>query len=203
MILVVTDTGIIWNHNNPFLKTYKDIVIVVCLEGEKVSDEYECFVVPYEATVGLVMDSYGTENPRLQALASLAEELNSRFSSHDDIVFLTDNVPSTLYPYFVLKDIAEYKRLHLVAASPLKIESWVRKQGYRELTADLSKLDSVLFYDMNQMINNVNKETTLMGFYNIVRDELGKMMPCFLNGIDHMHERPCYFDFSLMQYVLL
>ena len=202
MILVVTDTGIIWNHENPFLKKYKDIVIVVCLEGEKVSDEYECFVVPYK-TFGLGMDSYGIENRRLRALASMAAELNSRFSYHDDIVFLTDSEPSTLYPYFVLKDIAEYNRKHLVASSPLKIEHWVRRQGYQELTADMSKLDSVLFYDMNQMVDEFKKSTSIMGFYSAVRDELGKMMPCFLNGIHHMHESPCYFDFSSMQYVLL
>ena len=52
MRLVVTDIGLIWNHGNPILKKYKDIVLVVCLNGKKVTDAYECFVSPYK-TVGM------------------------------------------------------------------------------------------------------------------------------------------------------
>jgi len=44
MLLVVTDTGKIWNHKNPFLEKYKEQVLVVCLGGEKATDKYECFV---------------------------------------------------------------------------------------------------------------------------------------------------------------
>ena|GEM_PF-1233679 len=44
MLLVVTDKGDIWNHNNPYLEKYKEQVLVVCLGGEKATDKYECFV---------------------------------------------------------------------------------------------------------------------------------------------------------------
>lgn len=48
MRIVVTDTGNIWNHENPFLEQFKDIVFVVCLNGKEVTDKYECFVSPYK-----------------------------------------------------------------------------------------------------------------------------------------------------------
>ena len=35
MRIIVTDIGMIWNHENPFLEKYKDSVMVVCLEGKK------------------------------------------------------------------------------------------------------------------------------------------------------------------------
>lgn len=43
MRIVVTDTGNIWNHENLFLEQFKDIVLVVCLNGKEVTDKYECF----------------------------------------------------------------------------------------------------------------------------------------------------------------
>lgn len=48
MYIVVTDCGHFWNHENPILKKYKESVIVVCLNGKKVTDEYRCFVSPYK-----------------------------------------------------------------------------------------------------------------------------------------------------------
>lgn len=39
MRIVVTDTALIWNHTNPALKQFKDIVLVVCLDGKQVTEE--------------------------------------------------------------------------------------------------------------------------------------------------------------------
>ncbi len=47
MKLIVTDTGTIWNEDNTFLRSYKDIVLIVCLNGKKVSEKYDCFISPY------------------------------------------------------------------------------------------------------------------------------------------------------------
>lgn len=47
MRLVITDTGFVWNQDNPFLEKYKDIVLVVCLGGKAVTDKYACFVSPF------------------------------------------------------------------------------------------------------------------------------------------------------------
>ena len=202
MRLLITDTGIIWNSNNSFLKKYKDIVLVVCLYGKKVSDEYECFISPYNAHF-LGMDPYGAESLKFKALASVAESLNSNLSYHDDIVFLTDNEPTTLYPYYALENIIKYNRMHLVAMPPLYFEGKKRILGHRRLLADMSKLDAVLYYDINRKLEEFDKDKTLNEFIDLVIEELGNMMPRFLNGIHHMKERPCYFDFSSMEYVPL
>lgn len=202
MVLVITDTGLIWNKENPFLKKYKDIVLVVCLEGEKVTDEYECFVSPFEREA-LTADAYGINTPKFKALASVARELNNTFSYHDDIVFLTDNEPTTLYPYYALKDLVKYHKLHLVTVPPMDFEEKRKKLVYREILADMSRLDSVLYYDINRKLQEVEKGAEIQGFLKDVRDDLGNMMPRFLNGIYHMYEGPCYFDFSSMEYVLL
>ena len=78
MQLVITDTGFIWNQNNPFLEKYKDIVLVVCLEGKAVTDQYMCFVSPYNAdpNTELGMGRYGVEDRQFQALASVGAKLN-------------------------------------------------------------------------------------------------------------------------------
>lgn len=34
MRIVVTDVGLIWNHNNPALEQFKDRVLVVCIDGK-------------------------------------------------------------------------------------------------------------------------------------------------------------------------
>ena len=44
MKIVITDTGILWNPGNPILKKYRDLILVVCLEVMKATDEYECFI---------------------------------------------------------------------------------------------------------------------------------------------------------------
>ena len=101
MRLVITDTGFIWNQNNPFLDKYKDIVLVVCLCGKAVTDKYECFVSPFtEDDIVMGIDTYGIEDRKFQKLASVGRELNVALGYHDDIVFLTDNQPSSLYPIF-------------------------------------------------------------------------------------------------------
>ncbi len=48
MRMITTDASLIWHHENPILEKFKEILLVVCLEGRPVSDQYECFVSPYE-----------------------------------------------------------------------------------------------------------------------------------------------------------
>ncbi len=171
MILVITDTGMIWNKDNPFLKKYKDIVLVVCLEGKKVTDEYECFVSPYwPYFVG--MDSYGAESFKFKALASVAGKLNSYFGYHDKIVFLSDSDPTTLYPFYATKDLIESNSIHLVTMPPLNFEDKNRVLGFHELLSDLSAVDSILYYDINKKLDEVDKDIELKDFFDDIRDEL-------------------------------
>ena len=48
MRVIITDTVFILNHDNPALEVFKDVLLVVCLEGKAVTDKYECFVSPYK-----------------------------------------------------------------------------------------------------------------------------------------------------------
>ena len=204
MRLVVTDSGYIWNHMNPYLERFKDIVLVVCLSGKAVTDKYECFVSPYKQ-VGMGVDKYGTEDRKYHALASVAGKLYQQFSYYDDIVFLTDSEPSTLYPFFVVKDINKHMNYHLVAMSPWYFELNLVRKGYKEMMSDLSKLDSILYYDSNEVLEAVGKDSTLPKAYEYARDYLGGIMVHFLNGIgkEEIKKTPSYFDFASMSYVPL
>ncbi|MFG6369768.1 MAG: hypothetical protein K1W16_15390 [Lachnospiraceae bacterium] len=204
MRLVITDTGFIWNQNNPFLDKYKDIVLVVCLCGKAVTDKYECFVSPFtEDDIVMGIDTYGIEDRKFQKLASVGRELNVALGYHDDIVFLTDNQPSSLYPFYVIQELNQYNSLHLVTMLPLKFEASSRRKGHRELLSDLSKLDSILYYDMNKLLEILDGKTTLPQAYDYLKKLFGNIMPCFLNGIDTMDSKPCSFDFSAMKYIPL
>lgn len=48
MRILITDENMIWTPDNPALKPYAEIVLVVCLNGKAVTDKYECFVTPYD-----------------------------------------------------------------------------------------------------------------------------------------------------------
>jgi len=47
MLIFVSDEGGFWNHKNPILEKYADCVIVICLNGEAVTDKYKCIVSPF------------------------------------------------------------------------------------------------------------------------------------------------------------
>lgn len=202
MRIVITDTGTIWNHENPFLEQFKDIVLVVCLYGKKVTDRYKCFVSPYKQ-VGMGIDKYGVEDQKLQALASAAGKLNLELNYHDDIIFLTDNVPSTLYPYYVIKDLNEFNHMHFVIMSPWRFEGNRRLSAYYQMLSDLAKLDSILYYDSNRVLDAIGQNATMTDAVQYARKYLGELMPGFMTGIYTMRDRPCFFDFASMTYVPL
>ena len=209
MIIIVTDTGSIWNHLNPVVNQYKDALLVVCLNGKKATEQNKCFVSPYAETEGEV-ETYGFEDPRFKALASVAGTLTSVFGYNDDVVFLTDTEPSSLYPFYVLKDLIEDNRIHLVAISPLDFETNAKIKAHNELLADLSKLDSFLYYDANEKLKSFEKEKTkektIDAFLDYLRSDLTTLTPFILYSIKHTHTwktGPCYFDFTTEEYVPL
>lgn len=200
MRLIVTDTGCIWNHNNPLLEKFKDIVLVVCLNGKEVTDKYECFVSPYEQ-VGMGIDKYGVEDNRLKALVSVAHKLNYEMRYHDQLVFLTDSEPSTLYPFYVLKDLIEYNSTHLIAVSPFAFAGKRKIDAYYSLISDLSKTDSLLFYDSNALLKGKDRVLTFDEYYGIIRSFFEESMIAILNGIYKHKYEYSFFDFSSMSYV--
>ena len=200
MRIVVTDTGNIWNHENPFLEQFKDIVLVVCLNGKEVTDKYECFVSPYKQ-VGMGIDKYGDEDNKFKALASAAGKLNSNLRYHDDIVFLTDDEPSTLYPFYAIRNLNEYNGLHLIAMSPWEFEGNRRIEAHNKMLDDLSALNSLLYYDSTEALKALGEKTTLPEVYEYTKNYFSEIMITVLNGIHKMRKGPCFFDFSTMKYV--
>ena len=71
MRIIVTDTGIIWDPDNPFLEQFKESVLVVYLNGKKATDKYECLISPYKP-VGMGYSGHGIDNIQLKVPASAA-----------------------------------------------------------------------------------------------------------------------------------
>ena len=203
MRIIITDTGLIWNPKNPFLEQFADSVLVVCLDGKKATDKYECFVSPYKP-VGLGYSGRGIDNLQLKVLASVAKKLNSKLNFHEDVVFLTDNEVSTLYPFYALKDLNEYNNLHLISISPFRFEGSKKIRSHYELISDLSSLDSFLLFNANEILEPGEK-LTMREVYNKLENYFIKIMPTVLNGIHDLYNKaiPCYFDFSTMSYISL
>ena len=202
MRLVITDTGKIWNPKNPFLEQFKDIVLVVCLNGTATTDQFECFVPPAEQT-DIQPEQYGFDDPKLRMLAASARKLNARLHYHDDVVFLTDNEPSTLYPFIVVKDINEYNDLHLITVSPWQFDGPYKKAAHAQLLSDLSSLTSLLYYSSDEALRTLGRNTTLPEAYHYIRQYFDRILIGVLNGIYALDSVRSFFDFSSMSYLPL
>ena len=199
MRLIMTDNSKLWNIDDPFWEQFKDIIIVVCLNGKSVTDKYECFISPFNKKKSM---KYGIGDSKLDALASVTEKLNSRLGYHDDIVFLTDNDPRSFYPFYVLKDLIEYNRIHMITVSPWRFDSNARSAAYYQMISDLSALNSLLYYDSNRALKSLGQPTTIGKAYSYVKKELEGIMIGVLNEIyENRYNGYRFFDFSSMSYV--
>ena len=200
MRIIVTDTAYIWNHKNPVLEQFKDIILVVCLEGKTVSDKYKCFVSPYKC-IGMGIDQFGVEDQRYKALNSVAFDLNRDLGYHDEILFLTDGNPESLYPFYVIKDRNKFNRLHLCTISPWKFESKRRIKAHRELLSDLSQLKSILYINSDDYLNKFDTyNITIKELMQGVSDDYAALLPRIINGIQDMRDKS-YFDFRSKAYI--
>lgn len=196
MRIVVTDTGLIWNHKNPMLKKCKNAVMVVCLNGKKVTDEYECFVSPYKSDENDL--EIGTSSEKYLALESVADVFNGSMHYHDDIIFMTDENPETLYPFFAIKDRSQYNNLHLCAMSPWRFETEERIGVHKFLLSDLCSLRSFLYIDSNAMVNGSEKTD----FFNDMYSYYTSLLPMIVTEISYLkYNENYFFDFATMRYV--
>lgn len=199
MRIIVTDTGFIWNHKNPALEQFKDAVTVVCLNGKKVTDMYECFVTNYKQ-VGMGMDNYGVSSQRYKALEKMGDKLNINLGYHEDIIFLTDYNPESLYAFSVICKRNSYNSLHLCAMSPWNFAQKHKKEGYRNLLNDLSSLKSLLYINSDSIMAAQNKVDSLKNLIAAADKYYSDLLPRILYGIQEMQE-VSYFDFNSMKYV--
>lgn len=199
MQIIITDTARIWNHENPILEQYREVVLVVCLEGKPVSGQYECFVSPYRQ-IGMGIDKFGTEDQKYIALESAADALNRRLDYHSDTLFLTDGNPESLYPFYVLKDRNETSRLHLCAMSPWSFEGGRRINAHKKLLSDLSRLRSFLYIDSDQYLSGLDRHDTMKELMQMASEDYAGLLPRILSGIRKL-KGISYFDFASKAYV--
>lgn len=201
MRVIITDTAFIWNHDNPVLEVFKDVLLVVCLDGKAVTDKYDCFVSPYKH-IGMGIDKFGVDDLRYKALESVADDLNRDLRYHDDILFLTDGNPKSLYPFYVIKDRNEFNSLHLCTVSPWKFESKRCIQGHKDLLSDLSQLTSILYIDSNKYLLNLEKNATMKDVMQRLEADYAALLPTVVNSIGELDGR-YYFDFASNSYVAI
>lgn len=202
MIIFVTDEGRYWNHENPILERYSDCVVVVCLNGEQVTDKYRCVVSPYKH-VGLGMTDYSVLSNKFQALQSIRKELRRTYSYHDDLVFLSDAEPQSLYPYLVLKDDEKYNRMHLWCMASWEFEGKYRIQAFSELICDIDKLTSIHYVDANEYLKLIDNRVTLSEMIENCREWLNSMLPGALYEIDTKLRwgKRYYYDLRVKRYI--
>ena len=201
MVIFVTDVGMYWNHENPILEKYADNVVVVCIYGEKVTNKYKCIVSPYKSNI------LGCDNSMLsakyRALESIKEELRNTHTYHDDILFLTDNAPGSLYPYLILKDMEKHNRLHLWCMSPWMVEPIKRRKDHHELMHDISKLNSLLYVDSDMLRKNLDKDATFVDLHHNCENLCTKMLPKIIYEINTELKPDIryYYDFKAGRYI--
>lgn len=201
MRVIITDTVFILNHDNPALEVFKDVLLVVCLEGKAVTDKYECFVSPYKQ-VGMENDKIGVDDQRYKALESVTDDLNRKLRYHDDILFLTDGNPESLYPFYVIKDRNEFNSLHLCTVSPWNFEGKRRIQGHKDMLSDLSKLTSILYINSNKYLLNLEKDATMKDVMQKLEADYAALLPTVVNSIGELYGG-YYFDFASNTYVAI
>ena len=198
MKIVITDSGILWHYGNPILKNYKDLVLVVCLHGSKVTDEYECFICPRKS-VGLGM-SMGVGSRVYNDLEDVAEELYDKLRFEDDILFLTDGDPASLYPYYIIKNRRHHMNIHLWASPPLSVEGKFRMKAHEGMLSDLSGVKSVCYIDTQDYLKNEYKN--FGAFLEDVQNYFEEIFPIVLDGISKL-ENESYFDLASKTYIPL
>ena len=198
MKIVITDSGILWHYGNPILKKYKNLVLMVCLYGSKVTDEYECFICPRKS-VGLGM-SMGVGSRVYNDLEDVAEELYDKLRFEDDILFLTDGDPASLYPYYIIKNRRHHMNIHLWASPPLSVEGKFRMKAHEGMLSDLSGVKSVCYIYTQDYLKNEYKN--FGAFLEDVQNYFEEIFPIVLDGISKL-ENESYFDLASKTYIPL
>lgn len=203
MHIFITDSGMIWNHENPYLEKFRDIVTVVCLNGKKVTDKYDCFVSPYVRTEDN-NDQYGMTASKYVALESVTDKLLQRITYHEDNVFLADWNPESLYPFSVIRNRTDYTKIHLCGMSPMLGEKNEVTKAFDELLADLSGLSTFMYMDTKRTMlelfsSNVNVSLTEAN--KALTEYWGELLTHVLNGIHKCAYRKAFYDFSTNSYV--
>ena len=199
MRIIISDANRIWTPDHPALKPFAEIIIVVCMNGQPVTDKYQCFVTELRAA-GLGM-SWGENSAKYRALEAKADELVRMLRYHDDIVFLTDGEPESLYPFMVIREKDEWNYLHLVSMSPWRFETKRRMKYHKAALTDLSEVSSLLWMNGDSIIREIDPKSTLPDLYKETQRRFGDLLPRILYQIQERDWDRAYFDFNSMCYL--
>ncbi|SCY62978.1 hypothetical protein [Butyrivibrio sp. INlla14] len=204
MRIVITDTGTIWNPDNPNLEKFKDVVLVVCLNGKAVTDKYECFVSPYKQPED-VYDEYALSGAKLNALNSVESKLRDRLGYHEDILFLTDSEPSTLYPFFVIREKSRFYNYHLCTLSPWNFDDKRKRNVHNGLLSNLSALRTIMYINSDDYLKTLDQQTDIDTSNVGVGEYYNRYLPTVINNISDLRYTggTRYFDFTTNKYILL
>lgn len=204
MLIIVTDEGEFWNHRNPLLERYADSVLVVCLGGKKVTDQYRCFVPPYPGFRGRGMPDNGLSGEKFRALASVAEELDQLCRDHEQLLFLTDSRPQSLLPYLALKGRNRVTRtFHLWCMTPARFEGKRINREYFDLFTQVTGMNSLFHLDHETIQRFTSAKTTLLTYFETRKRLCEELLPNVLYAVELELSAPYhyYFDFGLHRYL--
>ena len=201
MRIIISDENTIWTPDHPALEPFAEIVLVICMNGKAATDKYPCFVPEHKVCqLGMAM---GMDSAEYRALDASADELVSMLGYHDDIVFLTDGGTSSLYPFMTIRERNVSNHLHLVSISPWNFESKRRMKFHRAVLSDLSGVSSLLWFNANSILNELDPKSTLPDAYRVMQRKFGDLLPRILYHIQERDWKWAYFDFNSMRYLPL
>ncbi|MDO5131546.1 MAG: hypothetical protein Q4D81_01020 [Eubacteriales bacterium] len=203
MRILITDENLIWTPDHPALEPYAEMVLVVCLNGERVTDKYECFISPYAWDPG-ALHSCDINDAKYAALENAADALNQKLSSRTDIVLLADITPASLYPFLVLRNRNRWNRLHLCAVSPrgfMELEN--RDSAYGPMMHDLTSLCSLFYMNSRKLLRELGPGAELPDLIRKVSDVYEELLPRILFGIQRGKWDKAFFDFYTKSYIPL
>ena len=208
MKLVVTDTGLCWNHKHPALKQYAKDVIVICINGEKVTDKYKCIVSPYKFENHLGLADVSILSDRFKKLQDIKDDILECIDEEEDCLFLTDQEPDSLFPYLLVKDEEySYCRMHLWTMSPLILFPKRKKNAFYEALYDLRKPSSLLLFNtdayLDEMCAAFGRSLMITDFFDSCSNKMGELLPKVIFEIENnlKEKEQAFFDFSTNRYI--
>lgn len=159
MRIVITDTCFIWKRYQYILENFKDMLLVVFLEGKPETNEYKCLVCSQHTDENVNLYSYS--DVRMDLFPTLTQDLKEILKNDEEILFLTDYDLISLYPFISLSEGNEDKKLHLCTISPFKFDM-KKFNEYQKILGKLAKSTLVLSIDSNKYLENISRESSLL-----------------------------------------
>ena len=201
MKIIISDENEIWTPDHPALEPFADHVLMICMNGVRVSEKFQCIVTEYRP-MGLGM-SCGLHTAKYRSLKAASARLQKYIDYHEDIVFLTDNNPDGLYPFLAASSMNCWKHLHLVTMTPWGFESRHRQKAHRALLEDLSSLSSLMVLNNVMSGLKIRRDMTLPDLIRETKIHCGELLPMILYQIQERNWKKAFFDFHTMQYTPL